>query len=101
MSEEGIKERAEAYMKRERRPVGLLELRRILGVPPRDAASLTKLLKSDRRFYRVGSLWYVRKAPLKIKVRLCPNCGHRSVKFEGGFYSCPNCELKFHFTWLL
>ncbi len=101
MSGDGTKERAEAYMRRERRPVGLLELRRHLGVPKKEAAHLTKLLRSDTRFYKVGSLWYVRKAPLKIKVRMCPNCGHRSVKYEGGFYNCHNCELKFHFTWLL
>lgn len=88
-------------MRRERRPVGLLELRRVLGVPPGGASSLAKLLRADPRFYRVGSMWYVRKAPLKIKVRLCPNCGYKSVKYEGGFYRCPNCELKFHFTWLL
>jgi hypothetical protein len=94
-------DRAESIIQRERHPIGLLELRRSLGLPSKDASELTKALKADPRFYRVGSLWYVRKAKLKIKVRYCPNCSSKKVKLEGGFYRCPNCEIKFHFTWLL
>ena len=88
-------------MQRERKPVGLLELRRALGLPASEASELTKSLKEDARFYRVGSLWYVKKSPLKIKVRYCPNCSSKKVKLEGGFYRCSNCEIRFHFTWLL
>ena len=93
--------RAESFMQRERRPVGLLELRRSLGLQASEASELTKALRKDDRFYKVGSLWYVKKAPLKIKVRYCPNCSSKKVKLEGGFYRCSNCDIRFHFTWLL
>lgn len=101
VQDEELKARAESYIRRERKPVRLLGLRRALGLPASEAPRLTKALKEDKRFFRVGSLWYVKKASLKIKVRLCPNCGCKSVKYEGGFYRCPNCEIKFHFTWLI
>lgn len=96
-----LAERIASYMRREQKPISPSELKRILGISGEKAAELSRILRTDRRFYRVGSLWYVRKAPLKIRVRFCPNCGHKKVRYQGGFYSCPNCELKFHFTWLL
>jgi hypothetical protein len=96
-----LAERMESYMRRERKPIGLSELRRALGIPSGKASEISRVLRTDRRFYKVGDLWYVRKAPLKIRVRFCPNCGHKKVRFQGGFYTCPNCELRFHFTWLL
>ena len=101
MADGDLEERIETYMRREQKPVGLPELRRALGIADKEAGQLSLILRVSKRFYRVGSLWYVRKAPLKIRVRFCPNCGHKKVGFQGGFYSCPNCELKFHFTWLL
>jgi len=96
-----LRDRAESFIQREGQPTGLLELRRALGLPASAASELTEALKADPRFYRVGSLWFIRKAQLKIKVRYCPNCSSKKVKLEGGFYRCPNCEIKFHFTWLL
>lgn len=81
--------------------MALLDIRRHLGLSPKMSPELTRFLKEDPTFFKVGSQWYVKKAPLKTKVRFCPNCGHKRVKFEGGFYNCPNCEIKFHFTWLI
>ncbi len=101
MIDDELMDRVESQMRRQRRPIRLLELRRALGVPSGEASALTKALREDDRFFRVGSLWYVRKGDLKIKLRFCPNCGSRKAKYEGGFYSCPNCGIKFHFTWLI
>jgi hypothetical protein len=93
--------RMESHMRREGKPIGLSELRRSLGISPERASELSRILRTDERFYKVGSLWYVRRSPLKIRVRFCPNCGHKKVRYQGGFYTCANCELRFHFTWLL
>ena len=101
MMEADILSRAESFIQREGGPVGLLELRKNLGLPASRASELTKRLRSDPRFYRVGSKWFIRKGQLKIKVRFCPNCSSKKVKLEGGFFRCQNCEIKFHFTWLL
>jgi hypothetical protein len=98
--EEELKKRAESYIQRMRKPVRLLDLRRALGLPVGDASRLRKVLKGDGRFITVGSRWHARKVSLKIKVRFCPNCDSKRVKYAGGFYQCQNCETKFHFTWL-
>jgi len=98
-SEEMLAERVESILRREGRPMGLREIRRHLGSSA-SAEGLSSLLRGVDRFFRVGSKWYVRGAPLKVKVRFCPNCGYAKVTFRGGFYLCPNCGTKFHFTWL-
>jgi hypothetical protein len=95
-----LADRIQAYLVRERRPVGLSEIRRHLGLHPSDTSAISEMLHGDNRFFKVGSLWYAKDAPLKVKVRFCPNCSCKTVKFEGGFYRCPNCGIRFHFTWL-
>ncbi len=100
MADGDLVERIEAYMARERRPVGLSEITRHLGLQPSSTSELSNMLRRDGRFFKVGSRWYARKAPLRVKVRFCPNCCWKTVKFEGGFYRCPNCGTRFHFTWL-
>lgn len=101
MPDKEIADRIEALIRRERRPVRLIELRKSIGFEASESDRLTRILKEDGRFYKVGSSWHARKSPLKITVRFCPNCGWKVVKYEGGFYRCPNCEIRFHFTWLV
>lgn len=101
MKKDSLKKRAETYIRRKRNPVRLGDLRKAIGLKSDRTSELREVLKEEDLFFRVGSGWYVRDADLKIMVRFCPNCGHRKVRYEGGFYTCPNCEIKFHFTWLM
>jgi NADH pyrophosphatase NudC (nudix superfamily) len=101
VQEEEIKRKSEAYIRAKRTPTRLRELRKSLGLTSDRSGELRRLLEADDRFFKVGSSWYIKGANLKIKVRFCPNCGYKKVNFEGGFYRCPNCETRFHFTWLM
>jgi len=100
LPEQDAANRIEAAIRRERRPLRLSELRKLLGLDRSESGRLLRILREDGRFYRVGSSWHARGAPLKITVRFCPNCGWKAVKYGGGFYRCPNCQIRFHFTWL-